>query len=131
MGYAMLYALMNLGGFLPGLISPPVRRATSILGVFWIYAALTITGIAVVYFIMTKKAVAKAIDIASKEKNIDRKEEEYELAKMTAKEKLKFYMKNFPLKDKRFLYFIFALIPVQTLFAHNWLTIPQYTSRAL
>lgn len=25
MGYAMLYALMNLGGFLPGLISPPVR----------------------------------------------------------------------------------------------------------
>jgi len=130
MGYAMLYALMNLGAFLPGLISPPIRRATSILGVFWVYVALTVTGIAVVYFFMTKKAVAKAIEIASKEKNINQQEEEDELAKMTAKEKLKFYLKNFPLKDKRFLYFIFALIPVQTLFAHNWLTIPLYTSRA-
>jgi MFS family permease len=28
------------------------------------------------------------------------------------------------------MYFIFILIPVQTLFAHNWLTLPQYTSRA-
>ena len=35
MGYAMLYALMNLGGFLPGLISPPLRRAFGITGVFW------------------------------------------------------------------------------------------------
>ncbi|MBI5729497.1 MAG: MFS transporter, partial [Ignavibacteriales bacterium] len=109
MGYAMLYALMNLGGFLPGLISPPIRRATSILGVFWVYVALTVTGIAVVYFIMTKKAVAKAIETASKEKNANQVEDEDELSKMTAKEKLKFYLKNFPLKDKRFLYFIFAL----------------------
>lgn len=130
MGYAMLYALMNLGGFLPGLISPPVRRASSILGVFWVYAALTVAGIAVVYFIMTKKAVARAIEDASKEKNEQQKENEDDLSKMSAKEKLKFYLKNFPLKDKRFLFFIFALIPVQTLFAHNWLTIPLYTSRA-
>jgi MFS family permease len=28
------------------------------------------------------------------------------------------------------MFFIFVLIPVQTLFAHNWLTLPQYTSRA-
>ena len=28
------------------------------------------------------------------------------------------------------MFFIFILIPVQTLFAHNWLTLPQYTSRA-
>jgi len=28
------------------------------------------------------------------------------------------------------MYFIFILIPVQTLFAHNWLTLPLYTSRA-
>lgn len=130
MGYAMLYALMNLGGYLPGLISPPIRRATSILGVFWVYVALTVAGIAVVYFIMTKKAVAKAIDDASKDKNDSQKENEDELSKMTAKEKLKFYLKNFPLKDKRFLFFIFVLIPVQTLFAHNWLTLPLYTSRA-
>jgi len=35
-----------------------------------------------------------------------------------------------PFRDKRFSFFIFILIPVQTLFAHNWLTIPYYTSRA-
>ncbi|MFA7228528.1 MAG: MFS transporter [Melioribacteraceae bacterium] len=130
MGYAMLYALMNLGGFLPGLISPPVRKATSILGVFWVYAVLTVIGIAVVYFIMTKKAVNNALAEASKERNESEKEDDDELSKMTSKEKLKFYIKNFPLKDLRFLFFIFILIPVQTLFAHNWLTIPLYTSRA-
>ncbi|MCK7522696.1 MAG: hypothetical protein MZV64_35950 [Ignavibacteriales bacterium] len=27
MGYAMLYAIMNLGGFLPGIIAPPIRKA--------------------------------------------------------------------------------------------------------
>ena len=46
------------------------------------------------------------------------------------KEQIAFYMKNFPLKDLRFLFFIFILIPVQTLFAHNWLTLPQYCNRA-
>ena len=61
MGYAMLYALMNLGGFLPGIISPPVRRAFGITGVFWVYAALTIVGIGIVYFVITKKAMNKAV----------------------------------------------------------------------
>lgn len=128
MGYAMLYALMNLGGFLPGLISPPVRKAYDILGVFWVYVVLTIIGWLVVYFVMTKKAVNSAIEEVHKEKQDS--ENEDELSQMSAKEKLKFYIKNFPLKDLRFLYFIFILIPVQTLFAHNWLTLPLYTSRA-
>jgi len=35
-----------------------------------------------------------------------------------------------PFRDKRFTLFIFILIPVQTLFAHNWLTIPYYLDRA-
>ena len=35
-----------------------------------------------------------------------------------------------PFRDKRFSFFIFLLIPVQTLFAHNWLTIPYYLDRA-
>ena len=61
MGYAMLYALMNLGGFFPGIISPPVRRSFGITGVFWVYAALTVVGIGVVYFIITKKAMEKLL----------------------------------------------------------------------
>ena len=131
MGYAMLYALMNLGGFLPGLISPPVRRAFGITGVFWVYAALTVVGIGVVYFIITKKAMDKAVKDASIDEHGNQKPDEVdEMAEMSTKEKLAFYIKNFPLKDLRFLYFIFILIFVQTLFAHNWLTLPQYTSRA-
>lgn len=130
MGYAMLYALMNLGGFLPGLISPPVRKAYSILGVFWVYVALTIVGIFVVYFIITKNAYEKAIKDIGKDKSEEEIKNDDTLNKMTFKEKVQFYIQNFPLKDLRFLYFIFILMPVQTLFAHNWLTLPLYTSRA-
>ena len=35
-----------------------------------------------------------------------------------------------PFRDMRFVFFIFMLIPVQTLFAHQWLTIPYYLDRA-
>jgi hypothetical protein len=35
-----------------------------------------------------------------------------------------------PFHDRRFTFFIFILIPVQTLFAHNWLTLPYYINRA-
>jgi MFS family permease len=35
-----------------------------------------------------------------------------------------------PFRDTRFTFFIFVLIPVQTLFAHNWLTLPYYLDRA-
>ena len=131
MGYAMLYALMNLGGFLPGLISPPVRRAFGITGVFWVYAALTVVGIGVVYFVITKKAMDKAVKDAGVDDQGNQKPEEIdEMADKSTKEKIAFYIKNFPLKDLRFLYFVFILIFVQTLFAHNWLTLPLYTSRA-
>jgi MFS family permease len=131
MGYAMLYALMNLGGFLPGIISPPVRRAFGITGVFWVYAVLTVVGIGIVYFVITKKAMQKALRDAKGISGSEEKEEEKdEMAEMTSKEKFLYYVKNFPLRDLRFLYFIFILIFVQTLFAHNWLTLPLYTSRA-
>lgn len=130
MGYAMLYALMNLGGFLPGIISPPIRKATGITGVFWVFVVLTVVGMIAVALIITKKAEKQAT-LESQEADGDNAEEEVDiLEEMTGKEKLRYYMKNFPLKDLRFLFFIFALIPVQTLFAHNWLTLPAYTSRA-
>lgn len=43
------------------------------------------------------------------------------------------YLRNrpdHPMRDGRFVFFIFILMPVQTLFAHNWLTIPYYLDRA-
>ncbi|HUI09335.1 MAG TPA: MFS transporter [Bacteroidota bacterium] len=126
MGYAMLYAIMNLGGFLPGLISPPVRHAYGITGVFWVYVALTVAGIAVIAVFLTRKAIASATAEAAAE----RKEAPAAVEKRSAKEQLIHYLKNFPLRDGRFMFFIFILVPVQTLFAHNWLTLPQYCYRA-
>ncbi|MGE5498960.1 MAG: MFS transporter, partial [Syntrophothermus sp.] len=131
MGYAMLYALMNLGGFLPGLVSPPLREHFGITGVFWFYVAMTVGGMSVVAIMITKKAMKEAEETARKTSDIKEiKEKKDVFEEMTGKEKLNYYFKNFPLKDARFMFFIFALIPVQTLFAHNWLTIPQYTNRA-
>lgn len=126
MGYAMLYALMNLGGFLPGIVSPPVRHAFGIPGVFWVYVALTVAGIAVIALLLTKKAMVQARQSAGPmETQAAPAEQEKPLM-----ERVKFYIHHFPLKDFRFLYFIFILMPVQTLFAHNWLTLPQYCNRA-
>jgi POT family proton-dependent oligopeptide transporter len=126
MSYAMLYAVMNLGAFIPGLISPPIRKAYGIPGVFWVYAALTVAGIAVVAFIVTSKAVRAARELGGSEATGGPDGEQ----KKPLKEQILFYMRNFPVRDARFLFFIFILIPVQTLFAHNWLTIPQYCNRA-
>ena len=120
---------MNLGGFLPGLISPPVRKTFGITGVFWVMVGLTVLGMLTVAILMTKKAIQQAQE-AVKAVDGDSADDEDQMKGMSAKEKLNYYLKNFPLKDARFMYFIFILIPVQTLFAHNWLTLPQYTSRA-
>jgi MFS family permease len=124
MAYAMLYALMNLGGFLPGLISPPIRKEFGITGVFWVYVAFTLAGILVIAILLTRKAMAQAETDAAADRNEEPEE------KRGAKEQLKYYLKNFPARDSRFMFFIFILIPVQTLFAHNWLTLPQYCNRA-
>ena len=40
------------------------------------------------------------------------------------------WVSTHPLADAKFFFFIFALIPVQTLFTYNWLILPQYISRA-
>jgi len=125
MAYAMLYALMNLGGFLPGLLSPPIRKEFGIPGVFWVYAALTAAGFLVIATLLTRKAMTRAEAEAAADRN-EEPEEEHK----GAKARLAFYLKNFPLRDARFMFFIFILIPVQTLFAHNWLTLPQYCNRA-
>lgn len=191
MGYAMLYALMNLGGFLPGIISPPVRKAFGITGVFWVYAAITVVGIAVVYFIITKKAMTNALKDLGKEDehHTKSKDEESGFKKFSKAFKIQLEAKRksviriltlyviflilailkqtvfseqlnllineggvlsyilafnwliaailigisiaiYIITDLRFFYFIFILIFVQTLFAHNWLTLPLYTSRA-
>jgi dipeptide/tripeptide permease len=128
MGYAMLYALMNLGGFLPGLLSPPIRHEYGIPGVFWVYAALTVAGMVVIAVFVTVRTDAEARAAAGT--TAAERGSGPDGGRKPLKEHARYYLANFPIRDGRFLFFVFILIPVQTLFAHNWLTLPQYCNRA-
>jgi len=129
MGYAMLYALMNLGGWLPTFFTP-IRKTVGISGAYWVYVGLTVLGFILLLAILSKKTVERAIAGAL---TAEGKTEEKAVEK-GAKSREPFSMLNWlrthPLADPKFAFFIFALIPVQTLFAHNWLTIPMYVERA-
>ncbi len=59
-GYAMIYALMNLGAFFSGIISPPVRHASGMVGVYWVYVAMTVATFLSVLFILTRRTAEKA-----------------------------------------------------------------------
>jgi proton-dependent oligopeptide transporter, POT family len=133
MGYAMLYALMNLGGFLPGLISPPVRAAYGITGIYWVYTACTGIGLLLVVTILTNKTVRAAVlNIRNGPGGNAAIDAPAQDAVKKAREpfNLRRWFHEHPLHDIRFAFFIFILIPVQTLFAHQWLTMPQYVDRA-
>jgi MFS family permease len=132
MGYAMLYALMNLGGWLPTFFTP-IRKAVGIDGAYWVYVGLSTTGLLLTAVILSKKTVADAIAAAKAGSADAAKPDEAKPAvdvKTAEPFSLKKWLKNHPLADWKFSLFIFSLIPVQTLFAHNWLTIPMYVERA-
>jgi hypothetical protein len=208
MGYAMLYALMNLGGWLPTFM-PPVRRAVGISGAFWVYAGFTAIGFLATLFILSRRTVEKAVTEArrlsgqpdqvlgqdgcvaidlkcigcgynlrtlqktgvcpecgkkvldsfpsracvecgkiehqagaqtcsacggrlSNPDTANAKARSAGLALETKKPAFSLWtwLRNHPLADPKFAAFIFCLIPVQTLFAHNWLTLPMYVERA-
>jgi len=129
MGYAMLYALMNLGGWLPTWFTP-IRKSVGISGAYWVYVGFTVLGLILLVAILSRKTVEKAT--ADARAATGRPEEKR--AENPAERKEPFsivrWLKNHPLADPKFAFFIFALIPVQTLFAHNWLTLPMYVERA-
>jgi proton-dependent oligopeptide transporter, POT family len=129
MGYAMLYALMNLGGWLPTWFSP-IRKAVGISGAYWVYVGFTVLGTILLVAILSKKTVERAI--AEARAASGKADEKPEAKAVEPKEPFSVlaWLKNHPLADKKFAFFIFALIPVQTLFAHNWLTLPMYVERA-
>lgn len=130
MGYAMLYALMNLGGWLPTfafLLRDEKYLNLGINGTYWVYTSLTLLGLILTSLILTKKVVTKAIEEAESAGAGEASEKP-----APPKEPFNFWrwLKNHPLADAKFSFFIFCLIPVQTLFAHNWLTLPMYVERA-
>jgi POT family proton-dependent oligopeptide transporter len=126
MGFAMLYALMNLGGFLPAFLSP-ARQAIGIGGLFWVFTGVTAVALVLVAVILDRKTMDKAMT----EAKIARGEDPGEASATAQKPRggLKQWLREHPMADPRFTFFIFVLIPVQTLFAHNYLTLPLYVKR--
>ncbi len=193
MGYAVIYALMNLGAFLSGFLGSFTRNTfedvappNGLPAVFWVYAIITALALTICFVIISKKADLFAYKNARQER-ADAKEARGEKPESAKKPEAKINNRNFlfyltgtvvlfvlfillkagtidpgvlepiatnvvlllailgaaisiweflrkrpdhPFRDLRFIFFIFALIPVQTLFAHNWLTIPYYLDRA-
>ena len=122
--YAVLYGGMNLGAFCVGFVSPMVRLRgetrfppNGLTAVFWVYAGLTLLSLLVIAVMTDRRATATAETAATGE-----------TAAPAGGGMMSSYLKAF--SDARFVCFICILIPVQTLFAHNWLTIPYYLDRA-
>ncbi len=149
MGYALIYAIMNLGIVGIGAVSAWIRPAvqdlktgaggdvfgrpvievlsgfstTGVQAVNW--ACAGITGLTVVLFfaLMTKRIEAAKIrpDPAEAMRMAERR---------PLGQRLRHYFAEGPFCNTRFLFFIFMLLPVRTLFAHQWLTFPEYILRA-
>ena len=153
MGYGFLYALMNAGIFVIGWISPNIRvpvdkvlearttgaaEPTTIWRFFadwgisglnavnWACAAITAFSMIFLLVLMTKHAEAQRIR-AAEEKSAD--EKSAEAARPWSDRAIRYFTEG-PFSNARFVFFIFMLLPVQTLFAHQWLTMPAYLLRA-
>ena len=126
MGFAMLYALMNLGGWLPSFLSP-ARHAIGIGGLFWVFTGLTAVTLVLVAVILDRRTMDEAMAAAKVERGED--PDATVEKKSTGPGGLRQWLREHPMADPRFSFFIFVLIPVQTLFAHNYLTMPLYVKR--
>ncbi|OGR61288.1 MAG: hypothetical protein A2X36_10595 [Elusimicrobia bacterium GWA2_69_24] len=133
MSYGILYAIMNLGIVAENFISPYVRTDTVFLslgstqihglgkgigGVFWMCTGITALMLMVHVFFFTAKV-----------EQTDRMVKDAPKGDAPEKPFLE-RMKELPFLDPRFMFFIFILLPVRTLFAHQFLTMPDYVFRA-
>ncbi len=132
-GYGLLYAIMNLGIVAENFLSPFVRTDTIFLdfgflrimglgwgidGVFWMCVGITALMLVAHLALFTSKVEATcrvSVTPPSSE---------------GPKKPLMERIRELPFLDPRFMFFIFVLLPVRTLFAHQWLTLPDYIFRA-
>ena len=139
LGFALIYAFTNLGACASGLLSPRVRHFSEkllppngITGVLWVYAALSILGVLAAALGLRKRAsepsqevsavVARSLAAAGQDLT---QEPEQPLSV-----RIRRWLAEHPLRNGPFTFFIFIVVPVQTLFAHAWLTMPLYIERA-
>jgi len=188
MGFAMLYALMNLGGWLPTfafLLRDRQYLGLGIPGTYWVYTGFTLIAFLATAFLLAPRTVAEAERQARLETEAlkaaqPKSDKELKGAAPAETEparpreyvpvhlwifvllvlvaiywrapgpwKLRLtavlaliwlvvallpptarWLARHPLADGKFFFFIFAFIPVQTLFTYNWLILPQYINRS-
>jgi proton-dependent oligopeptide transporter, POT family len=117
MGYSLLYAIMNLGIWAEAMVSPFIRGRSGISGVFWWMIGFTVVMLVANVALFTKK--------------VERRDRVVEYVTRPGRDTRTFMEKvrELPFLDSRFQFFIFVLLPVRTLFAHQWLTLPDYVMR--
>lgn len=149
LGYAMIYALMNLGIVVMGAVSAWVRPGvqaildhpaqaagaspalnwlasfsrSGVQAVNWICFGVTATTLLGFLVFMTRKVEAGRL-------RPETFAERSGGAEASLGARLRSYCVEGPFGNARFLFFIFMLLPVRTLFAHQWLTMPEYILRA-
>jgi POT family proton-dependent oligopeptide transporter len=150
MGYGLIYAIMNLGIVIMGAISAWVRPGvqaildarkagetpppsvltglanhvgSGIQAVNWISLAITVCTLLGFLVVMTRRAEAAKI-------RPDRVAEHRKTETRALGARFIAYFTEGPFANLRFIVFIFLLLPVQTLWAHQWLTMPAYILRA-
>jgi POT family proton-dependent oligopeptide transporter len=123
MGFATLYGVMNLFIFFMGFISAGTRTHFNALreagrsaisgidAVNWACVAVTAVALLVFWLAMRPSVEGGVLRPAPAQKDTASPDKS-------------------PLRDARFMFFIFMLLPVRTLFAHQWLTLPDYILRA-
>jgi dipeptide/tripeptide permease len=131
LGFAFLYAIMNLGIVAGELLSPLIRGywaktvegqdihqtpTAGIAGAYWFFILVTIGMLLVNVFFFTRK-------VEERDRRVVRK------AKFDTQTSWFRKFQDLPIMDCRFLFFIFILLPVRTLFAHQFLTMPLFVER--
>jgi POT family proton-dependent oligopeptide transporter len=133
LGYAFLYSIMNLGIAAGAWLSPLIREAwasriegvdveanptAGIAGAFWFFIGITVLMLLINIVFFTRR--------------VEQRDRTVSDAAVVREGRFSWrdYLSNLPILDVRFLFFIFVLLPVRTLFAHQYLTMPDYVTRA-
>jgi MFS family permease len=149
MGYGLIYAIMNLGilgvAGLSSWVRPGVQHlkagtvadvsgrawlqalanctVSGVQAMNWVCTAVTLLTFALFWLWMTRRVEAARL-----------RPEVFPVraagSRVSPGAALKRYFAEGPFANARFIFFIFMLLPVRTLFAHQWLTMPAYVLRA-
>ena len=143
MGYGLLYAGMNLGIVFVGFASSRIRSGLDlggflsfegfgIEGVMWFCVLVNVLMLLGLLFFFTPK-VEREAEASGDGEGQDAESEKAESDTHAAKgpfKRISGWLRHSPLSNARFMFFIFALMPVQTLFAYQFLVMPQFVTRA-